>query len=114
MKAMNLNETAMMVIMDACTGRDKIDDSLACMGRFEFEKAEELLNEADKSILAAHVAQTQVIQSQASGEDTEYSLLFIHAQDTLMTAHSELRIAKLLLPIFIAQQQEIKRLKKEG
>ena len=37
---------------------------------------------------------TEVIQSQVGGENMEYSLLFIHAQDTLMTINTELRMAK--------------------
>ena len=48
----------------------------------------------------AHNAQTSVIQSQVSGENVEYSLLFIHAQDTLMTITTELRMTKKMMPIF--------------
>ena len=36
----------------------------------------------------------------ARGEEREYSLLFAHAQDTLMTIYSEINIAKQLLKIF--------------
>ena len=35
-----------------------------------------------------------------SGEAVEYSLLFIHAQDTVMTINTELRMAQKMLPIF--------------
>lgn len=110
---MDINMTAMQVIMHACEGRDKVDEAIELMAKSEFEKAKELLKEAEEDILKAHVAQTQVIQGQAAGEDTEYSLLFIHAQDTIMTSNSELRIAQHILPVFEAQYNMIQKLKEE-
>ena len=55
--------------------------------------------EAEALIVKAHNAQTEVIQSQVSGESMEYSLLFVHAQDTVMTITTELRMTQKLLPI---------------
>lgn len=110
---MDINRVAMEVIMNACSGRDKIDEAIAFMAESDFEKADLLLKDAEKDILKAHVAQTKIIQSQAGGEDTEYSLLFIHAQDTIMTSNSELRIAQHILPVFKSQYKLIKQLQEE-
>ena len=41
-------------------------------------------------------------RGQVSGEETEYSLLFIHAQDTIMTINTELRMAQKMMPVFKA------------
>ena len=60
---------------------------------------DKLLEEAEALIVKAHNAQTEVIQSQVSGESMEYSLLFVHAQDTVMTITTELRMTQKLLPI---------------
>ena len=49
-------------------------------------EAEKLLKEADKSLLAAHNIQTEIIQAETSGDNMEVSVLFVHAQDHLMTA----------------------------
>lgn len=95
----NINMVAMEVIMNAGDGRDKIDEALAAMARGELNKVEELLAEAEALIVRAHNAQTEMIQSQVSGENMEYSLLFIHAQDTVMTVTTELRMTQKLLPI---------------
>lgn len=111
---MDINQVAMEVIMNACSGRDKIDEAISCMATSSFEKAKTLLEEAEKDILKAHVAQTQIIQSQAAGESMEYSLLFIHAQDTIMTSNSELRIIKQLLPVFINQEKQLNLMKEGG
>ena len=107
----DINIVAMQVIMNACNGRDKVDEALEAMAQNEFEQAAKLLEEAEASLLKAHVAQTSMIQSQAAGNDTEYSLLFIHAQDTLMTSNSEMRIAKNILPVFVKQNELINTLK---
>lgn len=95
----DINAIAIEVVMNAGDGRMKIDEALAAMAVGNLTGAEELLKEAEALIVKAHNAQTEVIQSQVSGESMEYSLLFIHAQDTIMTINTELRMTKKLLPI---------------
>ena len=95
----DINMIAMEVIMNAGDGRDKVDEALAAMAEGRLEQADALLRVAEQLIAKAHNAQTEVVQSQVSGEDTEYSLLFVHAQDTVMTITTELRMAQKLLPI---------------
>lgn len=102
MSDININETAMEVILHAGNGRLKIDEAFEKMAVFAFDEAEELLNQAEKEIVKAHVAQTSVIQSQVSGNEIEYSLLFIHAQDTIMTINTELRMTQKMLAVFRA------------
>ena len=63
------------------------------------DEVDKLLEEAEALIVKAHNAQTEVIQSQVSGKSMEYSLLFVHAQDTVMTITTELRMTQKLLPI---------------
>ena len=96
----DINCIAMEVIMNAGDGRDKVDQALDEIAGGDFARAEALLGEAETFIVKAHNAQTDVIQSQVSGETMEYSLLFIHAQDTIMTITTELRMAKKMLLIF--------------
>jgi PTS system cellobiose-specific IIA component len=103
---MDINQIAMTVIMNSCNGRDKVDECYKAIYEDDFTKAKKLLDEANDEILKAHRAQTEVIQAQAAGEDMEYSLLFIHAQDTLMTSDSQLRTAQSILPIFMKQNQQ--------
>ncbi len=95
----DINQVAMEVILNAGDGRNKIDEALEKMAEGKLDEVDKLLDEAEELILKAHKAQTQVIQSQVSGENMEYSLLFVHAQDTVMTINTELRMTKKLLPI---------------
>jgi len=61
-------------------------EALAAAEQGDYDKADELLKEADECLLEVHKVQTGLIQAEARGERTEVSLLFVHAQDHLMTA----------------------------
>lgn len=95
----DINEVAMTVILNAGNGRAKIDEALECIASKQYEKAKALLEDAEKDVVKAHIAQTQMIQNQVSGNQVEYSLLFIHAQDTIMTINTELRLTTKFLKI---------------
>ena len=84
----DINMVAMEVIMNAGDGRDKIDEALAAMAEGKLDEVDKLLEEAEALIVKAHNAQTEVIQSQVSGESMEY-----------MTITTELRMTQKLLPI---------------
>lgn len=64
----DINMVAMEVIMNAGDGRDKIDEALAAMAEGKLDEVDKLLEEAEALIVKAHNAQTEVIQSQVSGE----------------------------------------------
>lgn len=49
------------------------------------EKAYEKLKETESYLLKAHEIQTNLIQKEVQGEKTELSVLFVHAQDHLMS-----------------------------
>ncbi len=95
----NILQVAMEVILHAGDGRNYIDKALDEAVKLNFDAADGLLEQADSEIVKAHTAQTQVIQSQVAGEDVEYSLLFIHAQDTIMTIQTELRMATKMIEL---------------
>ncbi|MDO4849858.1 MAG: PTS lactose/cellobiose transporter subunit IIA [Coriobacteriia bacterium] len=90
---------AMGVILNAGDARVFIDKAMDALAELDLEAAESFLDEADKKILAAHRSQTDMIQREASGETMEFSVLFVHAQDTLMTIAAELHMAKKMLPV---------------
>ena len=105
----DINAVAMEVILHAGNGRERIDQALEELASFQFNKAQALLDEAETEIVKAHIAQTKVIQGQVSGDVVEYSLLFVHAQDTIMTINTELRMTQRMLPIFKALYERAER-----
>ncbi|MCR4633529.1 MAG: PTS lactose/cellobiose transporter subunit IIA [Erysipelotrichaceae bacterium] len=94
-----LIQVAMQIILNAGNARLKASDALSFAKKGEFAKAEELMAQAEEDIVTAHKAQTEVIQNEMSGQGYDYSLLFTHAQDTLMTIKSELTFSKELIDV---------------
>lgn len=91
--------TAMQIIMHAGDARLCVKDALKHAKAFEFEAAEAKMKEAQEFIVQAHHAQTDIVQSEAGGKKYEYSILFAHAQDTLMTIMSEIQLSEQMIDI---------------
>lgn len=100
---------AMQIILHAGDARIKTEEALAYAKRFEFESAELSLKEAQECLHQAHIAQTGVIQNETRGQTYDPSLLFNHAQDTLMTIMSEARLARELIDMFQIVNQKIEQ-----
>lgn len=75
---------------------------------WKFEEARSALKEADAELLAAHEAQTQVLQKECSGEPQGYNVLFCHGMDTCMTVKSEYEIAEQLIGMMEAIDQRMR------
>ena len=83
-------QVAMQIVISAGDARNAAGKALDCVAAFDFAGAKEHMEEANNHICAAHNAQTEMIQSEIAGTETiQPSLLFNHAQDTLMTVESE-------------------------
>lgn len=93
-------EAAMAVIVSAGEARDFCREALRSARGGNFAEAEGKLAEAKSSITEAHNGQTDVIQAEMRGEETKISLLFIHAQDTIMTITSEINMAEEMLEMY--------------
>lgn len=105
-------QSAMSIILNAGDARVACKEALDAIAAFDYETAEEKLKVCHEKITVAHKVQTDAIQDETRGEKSEYSLLFAHAQDTLMTIYSEINIAKQLLKIFKAYETRIAALEK--
>lgn len=105
-------QNAMNIILHAGDARIACKKALEFIAESDFETAEIHMKEASKEIGEAHKIQTDAIQGQVRGEETEYSLLFAHAQDTMMTVNSEINIAKQMINIFKVYDERIKALEK--
>lgn len=96
-----LNEQAMQMILHGGDSRNLIMDALrAIEEEGDIELALEKMKEAEKELTEAHSVQTKVIQQTIMEEDATPTLLFAHAQDTIMTIKSEYNIAKHIIGIY--------------
>lgn len=106
-------ESAMSIIMHAGDARVACKKALNAIEEADFETAEVHIKEASKEIAEAHKIQTDAVQGEIRGEEAEYSLLFAHAQDTLMTIYSEINMTKQMMKIFKAYEKRIAALEQK-
>lgn len=103
-------QAAMGIILNAGDARVFCKEALDAIAAFDIELAKEKMKEAHAKITEAHKIQTDAIQEETRGTQAEYSLLFAHAQDTLMTVYSEINIAKQMIKVFEAWETRISKL----
>lgn len=106
-------QSAMAIIMNAGDARVFCKEALNAIEVQDFDLAKEKMKAAHKKIAEAHKIQTDAIQGETRGEKKEYSLLFAHAQDTLMTVYSEINIAKQMIKIFESWEQRFKEMEQK-
>lgn len=95
-----LIENSMSILINAGEARKLIKDAYDHIMFNEYDLAKKCIEDAHKYILEAHKRQTGELQKEASGEELEYSILFSHAQDTMMTINSEFITCKKMIDIF--------------
>lgn len=106
-------KSAMEIILSAGDARVACKQAFDAIADADMNLAHEKLAEAHEKITAAHKVQTDVIQEAAGGKKEEYSVLFAHAQDTLMTIYSEINIAKQLVKILERYEARTSALEKQ-
>lgn len=109
---MNKEELEMIVfdiVNTAGTAKGLSYEALKEAEKGNYKKSEELLKEADKALLEAHNIQTGIIQNEVSGNNIDVSVLFVHAQDHLMTSIE----ARSLIECMIKMYRRIGKLEQE-
>lgn len=106
---------SMEIIMNSGDARNYASEAMSAIAKCEFDKASELLSKAEKVQTAAHVIQTEMIQGDIRGGDEKmiYSVLFAHAQDTLMTIQVEINMTKHILKLQKANNERFKKLEEK-
>lgn len=114
-------QEAMQIILHAGDARVHCTNALKYMENDEIDLANEEMKLANNEIVKAHKIQTNAISLETQGEPSDYSVLFAHAQDTLMTIYSELNITKRLLKIIASHikrfeniEERLNKLEKEN
>ena len=95
-----LVQVAMNVIMHAGDARDYIRKAGTKLSALDLDGVEELLKKASAELVEAHKAQTSVLQNEAEGDSVPMTVLFSHAQDTLMTLNSEVNLTQNMIRLY--------------
>ena len=105
---------AMQIVIHAGDARNLIMEALDHAAEGLYDQAEDKLKEAKDELRQAHIFQTEVVQSEAGGKKYEYSLLFTHAQDTVMTICTEMNLAKKIISMYRKLDDRISKLEEKA
>ena len=95
---------AMQIVIHAGDGRNLIMEALDCTAEGK---------DAKEELRQAHIFQTEIVQSEAAGKKYEYSLLFTHAQDTVMTVCTEMNLARKMITMYRELDRRLNVLEKK-
>lgn len=79
-------QVAFQLIMNAGNSKSLSMMAIEAAREFRFEDAEAHLKEAEEEMRAAHQAQIDLIQQEASGNPVDVNIILVHAQDHLTMA----------------------------
>ena len=105
---------AMQIVIHAGDARNLIMEALDHAAEGLYDQAEDQLKEARVELRQAHFFETEVVQSEAGGKKYEYSLLFTHAQDTVMTICTEMNLAKKIISMYRKLDDRISKLEEKA
>lgn len=94
-----INSVSMQIILKAGDARTLLNKAVEAALNNHMEDIEKDVKNAEDLLVEAHQLQTMIIQNSISEDHSEYSMLFSHAQDTLMTINSELIFSKYLIAL---------------
>lgn len=94
-----LEMAIMNIIINAGDCKNHAYMALNLVSEEKYEEAEKEMGLANDALAKAHDAQTDMLQKEAAGEKVELSLLFVHAQDHLMTAISEKNLIEQIMEL---------------
>ena len=96
-----LNSAAMQIILHAGDCRNLLNEAVNAL--LEDKSEEDIkakITAAKKEITKAHVIKTEMIQSSINEDELQTTLLFTHAQDTLMTINSEVNLTQNMIRLY--------------
>jgi PTS system cellobiose-specific IIA component len=104
---MDIEQIIMNIIIQSGEARGYAHEALNKANEGDFIDANELMEKSNSAIGEAHKVQTSLLQKEASGDKLEITILFVHAQDHLMTSITEknliaeiIELRKKMQPVF--------------
>lgn len=93
-------ETAFQIIVHAGESRSLSSEAIDSIERYDFNKAEELLEKANQEFLECHKIQTDLLTAEANGESSEVNIILVHSQDHLTMATMAMDNAKRYMNVY--------------
>ncbi|ERK28876.1 MULTISPECIES: PTS lactose/cellobiose transporter subunit IIA [Clostridium] len=80
-----LQLAAFQIISEVGTAKSYIMEALGFAREKKLEEAKETLKKAEEHLKEGHKGHFDLVQKEARGEKLEFSILFMHAEDQLLT-----------------------------
>lgn len=93
-------QVVMGLIMNAGNAKGEAIAALAAAKENNFSEAESRMKAANDALVEAHNTQTSLLTVEASGNNSEVTLLMVHSQDHLMNAISYLGLTQELIDVY--------------
>ena len=100
LESLTEEQISFQLILHSGNARSKIIQSLREYRNGKVEEADELISQAEADLSIAHDIHFQMVQKEASGEKTNFSLLLMHSEDHLMSTLTMKELVKEVLEIF--------------
>ena len=94
-----LEMAIMNIIINAGDCKNHAYMALNYVNERDYEDADKEMQLANDALAKAHDGQTMFLHKEANGEKIEISVLFVHAQDHLMTAISEKNLIEQIIEL---------------
>lgn len=94
-----LEMAIMNIIINAGDCKNHSYMALSKVNEGKYEEADEEMELANEAMGKAHDSQTMFLHKEANGEKVNISVLFVHAQDHLMTAISEKSLIEQIIEL---------------
>lgn len=94
-----LEMAIMNIIINAGDCKNHAYMALNKVNEGKYDEADEELQLANDALAKAHDGQTMFLHREANGEKINISVLFVHAQDHLMTAISEKNLIEQIIEL---------------
>lgn len=100
MEKQELQAISFQLVANVGEASAHFSDAIQYAREGKFEDAENEMSAANECIIRAHESQTDLLRAEVSGEEIEFSLLLVHAQDHLMTTITFGRLAEEFVRLY--------------
>lgn len=95
-----MQAAAFQMIAQVGTAKSMYIEALQLAKKGDFEEAEKLFKEGDDTFSEGHKLHFDIVQKEAQGEDLPFSVLFMHAEDQLLSTETIKILVEEIIEIY--------------
>lgn len=100
MEENSIEMISFQIISNVGTAKSLVMEALSAAKSGNYDESEEKLKEADQYFVEGHKVHASLIQKEAAGEPVEFSMLFMHAEDQLMSTETIATLVREMIEMY--------------